>query len=1230
MKQKDIADGLVELVGHSRWLCSHALSFVDAAYQEEYPEDFELAQRSLSAMSKPMAHVERLLDVPADTFTVLCDGVLYLLVAESILGQAPPTMHQFLRQGTISGNRDRQQTHLLVVRWLSTAGLIDLNELEAVVFGGARESEQAGSSVASRPVTGGASQSGMTPTFVTPISQAESGSPGSANSANRSDPHSATLPLHSPPRFANTLELQSAIAANLAESEPFYLGAHITVLRALLLRYCNELTGIEDVQGHIDCILPPPSPSARSQSTGRIITEPKVIDDAVLAWIHAVLSLSIREPTSPTSHNTSGATTTAGPLLDPTAIEDVYLHTNDGRALALVVHHYRPDLLPISHIHMLHPLTVWQRHDNWSSVIRAAEQLELWVGIFPEEYVSHGFSTLQLHVLRFIEELFVVLAGDAENKFTELAEEMELNAETTFVDVNASQLSVSQGIRRSQMPELRSSYAGARMPEPSQAAVAPQQQPPAADGLSPAERFNIVRPHTVHDGTFPVKGGADSVEQASISRTEDESSTSAASPKIPGAEDTIHNAAHTVTPSTHLRTSHLSPHLSYAGTRHAEFDEAEETDDAGDEGQDESSYSIVMTSLVLNGFSMPIHKVPAAAKEPPTPQAIVAAPVEAPERNEVLESTGFVPLPETAEAPPRSKSPEMHSGRRSSLSHGGGGSARGSATAAREINPLTRSFAAKLENRRVAHPANPLVRSMAHFKTQRESLDAAGLHQTAPGRQVASASVNLVQGSVDAEGVEELLDELANLPVPRTDAPKGTDAESLHAQNVRLRMALDQQRRAVRDIVGRLRSGLHQRDFDTVLKHLQRHGVPVAHETEAQAQPQPPPQLSPNALMTYTPTLAALAALAASESQEDEKSVPKAAHSATAAPSPQVVEKSAAAASQQQQQEAPSSAPSEQDEAARRAGSLALLRGRIRPGHVPENAPVPASAPSSQQPLPPRAAPAPPPPSTAPSSDAAQHGSPSKGMLAAALAPRASAFDVSLGASVGVTGGSGPQLTGAQLQRLKQRHAERRVQAAAAEAKAVAAGPVKPGRLPSLPNDAEGGPSENQSNTSGATKEELGVPHGRQHRSASVTAAMKVHRNNRGQITNALKHVCLPGACNKPQLDATIGIIEGGDSEAHFVVLLKDEYNKQFRGLYQYRPGTDALTRVFGAGPLTMRAASHPSAAADAAAEANQPSKYFKFDTGGKKFMELPATMFNQMTDAVTLPPRTRNSRPPL
>jgi hypothetical protein len=137
-------------------------------------------------------------------------------------------------------------------------------------------------------------------------------------------------------------------------------------------------------------------------------------------------------------------------------------------------------------------------------------------------------------------------------------------------------------------------------------------------------------------------------------------------------------------------------------------------------------------------------------------------------------------------------------------------------------------------------------------------------------------------------------------------------------------------------------------------------------------------------------------------------------------------------------------------------------------------------------------------------------------------------------------------------------------------------------------------------------------------------------RNNRQVVSLALRHVCLPGAINKAQLEIASKVLDEDAECTHFVLLLKDEYAMGFRGLYAVRitaNGAAILQRIYGAGPLVIATGAEDPAAADGAPV---PWRIYKFDTGAKQFSALQTRQFSNVADAVTLAPRLRNAPPPL
>ena len=181
---------LLELVCHTRWVAHRVLVAPSSA---RYPALQQAAHITLTDLSFPMNQASELCDIPPSALELLCDGSVYLLAAESILRTHPPTMHHFLAACAGNGTRSPAVAQLLALRWFATVGMLATDEIATVVFG--------------------------------PDADAQ-------------------------PQFRSDAELQSALAEKLADADLFFLGAHITVLRGILHRYCMEVLAPERVLVH--------------------------------------------------------------------------------------------------------------------------------------------------------------------------------------------------------------------------------------------------------------------------------------------------------------------------------------------------------------------------------------------------------------------------------------------------------------------------------------------------------------------------------------------------------------------------------------------------------------------------------------------------------------------------------------------------------------------------------------------------------------------------------------------------------------------------------------------------------------------------------------------------------------------------------------------------------------------------------------------------------------------
>ncbi|RNF12899.1 hypothetical protein TraAM80_00057 [Trypanosoma rangeli] len=103
-------------------------------------------------------------------------------------------------------------------------------------------------------------------------------------------------------------------------------------------------------------------------------------------------------------------------------IRDSFYHTvQSGVVLGLAVHFYKQALLPLTRVCTSAGDSKTASHcqkgrlQNWGSVLSVSEELGLWPCLYADEVEQYGAVVLQLHVLRFVEELFAVLATQAED-----------------------------------------------------------------------------------------------------------------------------------------------------------------------------------------------------------------------------------------------------------------------------------------------------------------------------------------------------------------------------------------------------------------------------------------------------------------------------------------------------------------------------------------------------------------------------------------------------------------------------------------------------------------------------------------------------------------------------------------------------------------------------------------------------------------------------------------------
>ncbi|CAL8072889.1 unnamed protein product [Calicophoron daubneyi] len=120
-------------------------------------------------------------------------------------------------------------------------------------------------------------------------------------------------------------------------------------------------------------------------------------------------------------------------------------------------------------------------------------------------------------------------------------------------------------------------------------------------------------------------------------------------------------------------------------------------------------------------------------------------------------------------------------------------------------------------------------------------------------------------------------------------------------------------------------------------------------------------------------------------------------------------------------------------------------------------------------------------------------------------------------------------------------------------------------------------------------------------------------KSNRRAIANALCHCCLAGPVNDETRNVALtalGCSDGG----HFMILLKGQC--QYSGLYNFSATEGIATRISGSGPKKV--------------ESPMVGRFFKYDSGAKKFVEITSTChLSTVVDAFVMQARKRNQLPP-
>ncbi|CAF1393490.1 unnamed protein product [Adineta ricciae] len=110
-------------------------------------------------------------------------------------------------------------------------------------------------------------------------------------------------------------------------------------------------------------------------------------------------------------------------------------------------------------------------------------------------------------------------------------------------------------------------------------------------------------------------------------------------------------------------------------------------------------------------------------------------------------------------------------------------------------------------------------------------------------------------------------------------------------------------------------------------------------------------------------------------------------------------------------------------------------------------------------------------------------------------------------------------------------------------------------------------------------------------------------KTNKQAILNSLKQVALAGPANERQRELISREIELSEAR-HFVLLFRD-HRLQFRAVYVYIPETDIIEKLYGIGPNIITEV--------------MVEKWFKYNSGGKRFTNIPIRHFSIQCDGITI-----------
>ncbi|XP_057309333.1 calmodulin-regulated spectrin-associated protein 1-B-like isoform X2 [Hydractinia symbiolongicarpus] len=109
-------------------------------------------------------------------------------------------------------------------------------------------------------------------------------------------------------------------------------------------------------------------------------------------------------------------------------------------------------------------------------------------------------------------------------------------------------------------------------------------------------------------------------------------------------------------------------------------------------------------------------------------------------------------------------------------------------------------------------------------------------------------------------------------------------------------------------------------------------------------------------------------------------------------------------------------------------------------------------------------------------------------------------------------------------------------------------------------------------------------------------------KSNKKIIQNAIMHCCLSGEVNKEAKKKCVEAIFQSEA-SHFLVLFRE--GLKFRSVYEYRPESETVTRIYGIGPKNITP--------------KMMNKFFKYNSGAKEFNALDTKHLSIQIDGLMI-----------